>query len=143
MSGARAAGPDGIEGVLLAQPPAFGEADAAAMGQQAFGIASTAARNLGSERDQTFMLLDADGAGLAILKVSNPAEDPATLDMEALVAFHAVRADPGLAVAQPRRSPAAGPATAGSDDAAAYRVRWEHDGLVHWLRAYDLLPGRA
>ena len=53
------------------------------------------------------MLLDAAGDGLAILKVSNPAEDPATLDMEALVAFHAVRADPGLAVAQPRRAPAA------------------------------------
>src|SRR5947209_8443629 len=34
MSGARAAGPDGIDAVLLAQPPAFGEADAAARWEQ-------------------------------------------------------------------------------------------------------------
>src|SRR6186997_2037600 len=98
MSGAAGEARVSIDAVLLAQPPAFSEDAAAAMAHEAFGIAAAGARNLGSERDQTFMLLDAGGEGLAILKVSNPAEDPATLDMEALVAFHAVRADPGLAV---------------------------------------------
>ncbi|WP_426562921.1 aminotransferase class III-fold pyridoxal phosphate-dependent enzyme [Angustibacter sp. McL0619] len=139
MSGAAGGAGSGIDAVLLAKPPAFSEQSAAAMGEAAFGIAAAGARNLGSERDQTFMLLGDDGTGLAILKVSNPAEDPATLDMEALVAFHAVRADPALAVAQPRRSPAALP----DAGAAGFRVRWDHDGDVHWLRVYDLLPGRA
>jgi 4-aminobutyrate aminotransferase-like enzyme/Ser/Thr protein kinase RdoA (MazF antagonist) len=139
MSGTEGARAPGIDAVLLAQPPAFSAPDAAEMARAAFGIDASGARNLGSERDQTFMLTGKDGEGLAVLKVSNPAEDPATLDMEALVAFHAVRTDPGLAVAQPRRSP-----TAGADTGAtAYRVRWDHEGAVHWLRAYDLLPGRA
>ena len=94
-----------IDAVLQAPPPTFSPAEACVLGQQTFGIPAVAARNLGSERDQTFMLLDTADEGLAVLKVSNPAEDPATLDMEALAAFHAATADPGLAIAQPRRAP--------------------------------------
>jgi len=129
----------GIDAVLQSQPPRFSTAEACAIAQQTYGIAATDARNLGSERDQTFMLLDPAGAGLAVLKVSNPAEDPATLDMEALVAFHAVRADPGLAVAQPRRTPGADV----SPGLRAHRAPWTVDGTTYWIRAYDLLPGRA
>ena len=78
-----------------------------------------------------------------MLKVSNPAEDPATLDMEALVALHAVRADPGLAIAQPRRSAAAEAAGAAADDVLARRAHFTAAEGGHWVRAYDLLPGRA
>ncbi len=135
-----------IDAVLLSQPPAFSTEQAVEIGAATFGIRSAAARNLGSERDQTFLLLDAAGTGQAVLKVSNPAEDPATLDMEALVARHAVRADPGLSVAQPRRtahslgSPVGG---AGEDDVTAFRAPWRSGAGQSWVRAYDVLPGRA
>jgi Ser/Thr protein kinase RdoA (MazF antagonist) len=72
--------------------------------------------------------------------VSNPAEDPAMLDMEAMAALHAARCDPGLTVALPRRR--ARPAGDGGG-LAGCRVRWQHDGTGFWVRAYDVLPGRA
>ena len=86
-----------IDSVLQAQPPSYTTAQACEIARATHGLDAADARNLGSERDQTFLLLDSSGAGLAVLKVSNPAEDPATLDMEALVARHAVRADPDSA----------------------------------------------
>ena len=132
-----------IDAVLQAPPPTFSTDQAVQIAAQTFDIGAADARNLGSERDQTFLLLDDAGSGLAVLKVSNPAEDPATLDMEALVALHAVRADPGLAVAQPRLSPAALAAGTGADDVRACRARCEAADGGHWVRAYDLLPGRA
>jgi 4-aminobutyrate aminotransferase-like enzyme/Ser/Thr protein kinase RdoA (MazF antagonist) len=135
-----------IDAVLQAQPPSFSTGEAVQIAGRTFGITAGGARNLGSERDQTFMLLDhagAGGAGLAVLKVSNPAEDPATLDMEALVALHAVRADPGLAVAQPRRTAAALAAEVADDDVLGRRALYLDGGREHWVRAYDLLPGRA
>ena len=143
--------PSVIDEVLQAQPPRFTEEEAARIGADTFGIAAAEARNLGSERDQTFMLLDAAGAGLSVLKVSNPAEAPATLDMEALAAFHAATVLtsqqagtpdgwPPLAVAQPRRSlDAASP----SADPQAFRARLDDGGATYWVRAYDVLPGRA
>ena len=133
-----------IDAVLQAQPPSFSTDEAAQIAARTFGISAAGARNLGSERDQTFMLLDDAGDGLAVLKVSNPAEDPATLDMEALVALHAVRADPGLAIAQPRLTAQSLAAGASDDDVLARRARLHRPGAVgHWVRAYDLLPGRA
>jgi 4-aminobutyrate aminotransferase-like enzyme/Ser/Thr protein kinase RdoA (MazF antagonist) len=132
-----------IDAVLQAPPPTYTPQDACEIAHTTHGLVATDARNLGSERDQTFLLSDASGAGLAVLKVSNPAEDPATLDMEAMVALHAVRADPGLAVAQPRVAPAALAAGAGDDDVLARRALWSADGSHNWVRAYDVLPGRS
>ncbi len=131
-----------IDAVLQAPPPAFSTDEACVIAGQTYGIDASTALNLGSERDQTFLLSDGAGAGLAVMKVSNPAEDPATLDMEALAAFHAHRADPGLAVARPRRAPG-GSGTTPADDPLGYRVRWESATAGCWVRAYDLLPGRS
>ena len=132
-----------IDAVLQAQPPSFSTRDAVRIAEATFAVAAADARNLGSERDQTFLLLDDAGEGLAVLKVSNPAEDPATLDMEAMVALHAVRADPGLAVAQPRLTASALAAGAAADDVLARRALYVGAEGEHWVRAYDLLPGRA
>jgi 4-aminobutyrate aminotransferase-like enzyme/Ser/Thr protein kinase RdoA (MazF antagonist) len=123
----------GIDAVLQAPPPRFSTDDASKIGASVGGGAAAGARNLGSERDQTFMLLDSANAAIAVMKVSNPAEDVATLDMEALVARHAAAADPDLRIAQPRVL------TPGETGAAAYRARWGD----HWIRMYDVLPGRA
>ena len=132
-----------IDAVLQAQPPSFSTEEAAQIATRTFGISAAGARSLGSERDQTFMLLDHAGDGLAVLKVSNPAEDPATLDMEALVALHAVRADPGLAIAQPRLTAQSLAAGESDGDITARRARFTAGSVGHWVRAYDLLPGRA
>jgi 4-aminobutyrate aminotransferase-like enzyme/Ser/Thr protein kinase RdoA (MazF antagonist) len=126
----------GIDAVLRAQPPAFSAEQACEIGRAGFGIEAVAGRSLGSERDQTFLLTGRSGA--AVLKVSNPAEDPAMLDMEAAAALHAAGCDPGLTIALPRRG-----ALPAGDDLAGRRVRWTQAGMSHWTRAYDVLPGRA
>jgi len=134
----------GIDAVLQAPPPLFSAAQACEIGRAAFGIEALSVRSLGSERDQAFLLAGASGAGTAVLKVSNPAEDHAVLDMEALAASHAPRYDPGLTIAQPlRRAHAGGITLAAAGDPSACRVRWQHDGTGYWVRAYDVLPGRT
>ena len=132
----------GIDAVLQAQPPAFTPEQACETGRGTFGIEASGARSLGSERDQAFMLTGPSGSGIAVLKVSNPAEDPAMLDMEAMAALHASRCDPGLAIALPRKRPAHASPLVDGRDLAAFRVRWMHGGAGHWVRAYDVLPGR-
>jgi 4-aminobutyrate aminotransferase-like enzyme/aminoglycoside phosphotransferase (APT) family kinase protein len=100
-----------------------------------FGTTATAARDLGSERDRTFALVDDAGAWLAILKVSNAAEDPHTLDMESEVVQHIAAVDPDLPVAAPRAVPA--------DPDGPRRVTWRHEGRDHWCRLYDVMPGHG
>jgi 4-aminobutyrate aminotransferase-like enzyme/Ser/Thr protein kinase RdoA (MazF antagonist) len=134
----------GIDAVLQAQPPGFSAAQACEIGRAAFGIEALDARSLGSERDQAFLLTGQSGSSAAVLKVSNPAEDPVMLDMEALAALHVVRCDPGLTVALPRM---AGPDQDGlvpdGADVTSRRARWDYCGTGYWVRAYDVLPGRA
>ncbi len=101
-----------FDAVLAAPPPDFDEAAVIAIAERTFGLVVGAARDLGSERDQTFLLLDDAATPRAVMKLSNAAEDPATLDMEALAVHHAARVDPGLPLALPWRVPAARPAMA-------------------------------
>ena len=124
--------------VLAATPPDFDEAAVIEVAAETFGVDAAGARDLGSERDQTFLLLDAADAPIAVMKLSNPAEDAATLDMEALAVLHASRVDPGLPLAIPWPSPGA----ADLEGAAAFRVTIERDDGIHHVRMYDVLPGR-
>lgn len=128
---------DTIDAVLTAAPPRFDEAEACAIGGTCFGIATNGAVNLGSERDQTF-LLTRNREPLAVLKVSNTAESTATLDMEALVVRHIARVDPSLRVAQPLMRLAAEDA----DDPLSYRAQTGGAQPPHWCRAYPVIPGR-
>ena len=106
------------------------------------------ARDPGSERDRTFALEDVAGRPECILKVSNPSEDPEVLDMEAEAALHVTAVDPGLHVAVPRRAreprgrEGAGPASPGGD-VAGLRAAWWDGEVAHWVRLYDVLPGRS
>jgi 4-aminobutyrate aminotransferase-like enzyme len=81
-----------FDAILASRPPGFSEEDAIAIAARTFALAPATARNLGSERDQTFLLTGGLGEGLAIMKISNAAENPATLDMEALGVLPRVRA---------------------------------------------------
>jgi 4-aminobutyrate aminotransferase-like enzyme/Ser/Thr protein kinase RdoA (MazF antagonist) len=123
--------------VLEAVPPRFSNEQALEIAATAFGVTANAARDLGSERDQAFMLLGSDGAGSAVMKVSNPGEASGTLDMEALAALHIKAVDPGLPVAVPWRAPVAG----GALDPSSYRARFEHERGGNWVRMYDVIPG--
>ena len=91
--------PTGFDAVLAASPPDLDERAVLDIAARTFGVPAAAARDLGSERDRTFLLSDGGSAPLAVMKLSNAAEDPATLDMEALAVLHAASVDPGLPLA--------------------------------------------
>ncbi len=114
-----------MDSVLTGATPRLTAADAVEIAATLFGVRARAAKDLGSERDRTFRLDD-----VAILKVSNAAEDPAVLDMEAAAALHVTAVDPGLRVALPRTPIAAD---------GLLRARWRD----HWVRLYDVLPGHS
>ena len=120
-----------VDPVLLAPSPPCSNDDALAIAA-GFGLNATAARDLGSERDRTFLLTDAAVQGLAVVKVSNSAESIDTLDMEADIVTHIGRVDPGLAVARPWRAPN-----------GLHRLAWESPLGVHWARMYDVIAGHA
>ena len=94
-----------MDQVLRTPPPPVDVATAPAVAAATFGIEADSAIDLGSERDRAFLLHGVGALGevmpIAVMKVSNVAEHPDVLDMEAAVAFHALMVDPTLPVAQP------------------------------------------
>jgi len=84
--------------VLEASPPGFTADEAARIAAEVFGVDGSAS-DLGSERDQAFLLEDDDAGG--VLKISNSGEDPAALDLEEAAIAHVAAIDPDLPVARP------------------------------------------
>jgi 4-aminobutyrate aminotransferase-like enzyme len=126
-----------VDEVLTAAPPSFTDAEAAALAADLFGVDGSAVA-VESERDQTFLI---DGDPPAVLKISNAAEEPARLDMEALAAQRVAHVDPGIPVALPWLVPGT---RHDPGDAAAYRAETHGPGgTTHHVRLYDRLPGRA
>jgi Ser/Thr protein kinase RdoA (MazF antagonist) len=82
--------------VLEAKAPAFSNEEAEGVAKRFFGV-SGSARALGSERDQNFQLRSADGREY-VLKIANPAEDPAVLDFQTQALLRIARVDPELPV---------------------------------------------
>jgi 4-aminobutyrate aminotransferase-like enzyme/Ser/Thr protein kinase RdoA (MazF antagonist) len=116
------------DNVLEAPPPRFTADEVATIAAALFGLEGTAT-DLGSERDQTF-LID-DGAEGGVLKISNLAEDPAVLDLECEALLHIGRVDPELPVARQRLSLA--------DE---YRPTWDGEDGPHFVRLFERLHGR-
>jgi 4-aminobutyrate aminotransferase-like enzyme/Ser/Thr protein kinase RdoA (MazF antagonist) len=83
-------------GVLEAKAPDFSVAEAEGIASRIFGIRGSA-RALVSERDQNFQLRASDGRDY-VLKISNPAEDPAVLDFQTQALLHIARVAPELPV---------------------------------------------
>jgi 4-aminobutyrate aminotransferase-like enzyme/Ser/Thr protein kinase RdoA (MazF antagonist) len=123
-----------MDQVLRTPPPPVDTSTAPAVAAATFGIEAGGAIDLGSERDRAFLLHGVGTLGevmpIAVMKVSNAAEHPDVLDMEASVAFHALMVDPTLPVAEPY------PARDGR-----YRAEWASPEGTHWVRMYDLMPG--
>jgi len=125
-----------VDEVLTAPPPTFTDEEAAALARQLFGVEGVAT-SVHSERDQAFLI---EGDRPSVLKVSNAAEDPARLDLEAAAAQRVAHIDPEIPVALPWLVPGA---PQPPEDPAAYRAAIEGPEGTHHVRMYDRLPGRA
>lgn len=118
--------------VLEATPPRFSPEEVAQIAADLFGLDGVAT-NLGSERDQTFLI---DGpAGSGVVKISNSGEDAATVDLEAEAILHIARVDETLPVARLR-------AVSTELGAAAYRATVEGPEGTHFVRLFERLHGR-
>jgi 4-aminobutyrate aminotransferase-like enzyme/Ser/Thr protein kinase RdoA (MazF antagonist) len=116
---------------LEAAPPVISSDEAERITAERFGIRGTA-DPLGSERDQNTRITTASGDGY-VLKISNPAEDPAFVDMQTQAMLHIARTDPGLPVM--RLIPAS--------DGAQHVDVTAGDGRSHIVRLVTLMPGRT
>ncbi len=92
-----------MSSTLQAKAPAFSIKEAAGIAQRAFGIQASA-HPLDSERDQNFRLRAQDGSEW-VLKIANPAEEPAILDMQTQAMLHMARVDPGLGIPRVKTTP--------------------------------------
>jgi 4-aminobutyrate aminotransferase-like enzyme/Ser/Thr protein kinase RdoA (MazF antagonist) len=101
--------------VLETSPPSFTAEEVAAIAANLFDLHGEV-RDLGSERDQTFLVGD------GVLKISNTGEDPAILDLEAKALAHIARVDPELPIARQKDSGTSG---------------------GHLIRLFDRMPGRS
>jgi 4-aminobutyrate aminotransferase-like enzyme/Ser/Thr protein kinase RdoA (MazF antagonist) len=125
-----------VDRVLTAPPPTFSEEEASALAREPFGLEGVAV-SVASERDQAWLI---DGDRPAVLKISNAAEDPQQLDLEARAAQRVAQIEPELPVALPWLVPRT-PYDIG--DPQAYRAPIRRDGDTHYARMYDRLPGRT
>jgi 4-aminobutyrate aminotransferase-like enzyme/Ser/Thr protein kinase RdoA (MazF antagonist) len=119
--------------------PAFTADDALAIAARVFGVEGLASP-LSSERDQAFLVDDGAGGG-GVLKISNAAERPAVIDMEAAAVMHALTVDPDLPVARPLARRGAAAPDAGPE---AFRSIVQGTGSArHIVRMFERLPGAA
>ena len=118
------------ETVLEAQPPAFSTQEAEAIARRAFDIEASA-HALDSERDQNFQLRATDGNDW-VLKIANPAENPALLDMQTQALLHIARVEPSLPVPRVKATP---------DGARFYEIDGP-DGRRFIVRLLSFLPGQ-
>jgi len=119
----------GAKGVLEAKAPAFSIDQAVEIAQQAFDIQASA-HALDSERDQNFHLRAKEGSEW-VLKIANPAEDPAILDMQSQALLHIAQADPGFAIPRVKTTP----------DGALFHQIDGPDGRRFIVRVLSFLPG--
>ena len=118
--------------VLESSPPRFSEDEVARIAAELFGLEGRAT-NLGSERDQTFLI--EGSADAAVVKLSNLAESPATLDLETEAIRHIALVDPDLPVAQPR-------VVSRALGAAAFRTTVDGPDGTHFVRLFERARGR-
>ena len=117
--------------VLEAQAPAFSAEEAEAIAQRVFDIEASA-HLLDSERDQNFRLRALDGNEW-VLKIANPAENPALLDMQTQALLHIAQVDPNLPIPRVKMTP----------DGAPFHEIDAADGRRSIIRVLSFLPGQS
>jgi 4-aminobutyrate aminotransferase-like enzyme/Ser/Thr protein kinase RdoA (MazF antagonist) len=118
------------ESVLEARAPEFSSEEAEAFARRAFNIQASALP-LDSERDQNFRLR-ADDGNEWVLKIANPAEDPAVLDLQTQALLHIARVDPSLSI----------PRIRATTDSALFQEIDGTDGRRSIVRVLSYLPGQ-
>lgn len=103
---------------------------ALALVRQHYGFEVRATRLTG-ERDENFRLTAADGAEY-VLKIANPAENPAETDLQAAALLHIEKVDPSLPCPRVLRNRTGGTHVAFGDERGAQRT----------ARLLTFLPGR-
>jgi 4-aminobutyrate aminotransferase-like enzyme/Ser/Thr protein kinase RdoA (MazF antagonist) len=121
-----------VSSVLEATPPRFSAEEVARVAAELFGLEGKA-RDLGSERDQTFLVEGAERSG--VVKISNLGEQSDTLDLEAEAILHVSRVDPDLPVARPLV------VSLGEPGAAAHRTTVAGPDGTHFVRLFERLHG--
>lgn len=119
------------ESVLEAPAPDFSIRQAEVIARQIFDIEAVA-KPLASERDQNFRLSTPEGDEW-VLKIANPAEDRAILDLQTRALAHIAHADPELRV--PR-------VMATADGIAMHEIE-DDRGRRFITRILSFLPGRT
>jgi len=118
-------------GPLASMPPGFGEETADRILREHFGVTVSSLAPLAGERDQNFRVDTADGRGL-LFKISNPADDLSTVEMQTAALRHIERVDPSLPVMRTV------PGSAGGSWAEAVGP----DGRTYPVRLFTFLPGQ-
>jgi len=116
--------------VLEAKAPAFTTAEAERIAKRGFGVVGEA-ECLRSERDQNFHLRTREGREW-VLRISNPAEDPAVVDFQTRALLHIARVDPELAIPHLLTTP---------DGSPTHEVDGP-DGRRFITRMLSFLPGK-
>lgn len=91
-----------VESVLKAKAPTFSVKEAEAIALKVYNIKASA-HPLDSERDQNFRLQSGDGSEW-VLKIANPAENGALLEMQTQALLHITKVDPSLAIPHVRKT---------------------------------------
>lgn len=118
------------DGLLTAPKPSFDDEAVAALLDDAYGVQGSLSE-LGGERDQNVRVDATDGESY-VLKISNPAEEPAALDLQTEALRHVQRTAPDLPVMELVSTTDGEPWTAVESDA----------GQTHLVRLFTLVPGR-
>jgi len=116
---------------LASAPPAFGDEEAGKILAASFGVTG-ALTALAGERDQNFRVDAGDGRRF-LFKISNPADSPPILGMQAAALRHIEQVDPGLPVMRTL------PGAAGEPWVAVPGP----DGRAYPARLFTFLPGRT
>jgi 4-aminobutyrate aminotransferase-like enzyme/Ser/Thr protein kinase RdoA (MazF antagonist) len=121
--------PTGTDPLVVA-PPTFDVSTAEQIAERYFGKRG-AVTELGGERDQNFHVDTPDGDGY-VLKISSPADDASTLDLQTQALRHVSRTDPDLPVMEIVPTVDGSPWTTVDDG-----------GESHLARMFTLVPGRT
>lgn len=119
-----------IAEVMTTAAPPMPHDTASRLALEHFGVSVAAIKPLDSERDQNFYLKGADGAEY-VLKIANPAEDPAVTNLQTSALLHIAAADPACPV--PRVFTSRG---------GAPEVKIIRDGCAQVMRLLSFMPGK-
>ncbi|USZ73715.1 aminotransferase class III-fold pyridoxal phosphate-dependent enzyme [Natronosalvus halobius] len=114
---------------FIVQPPTLEEQQAARIAEHEFGKQGTVTE-LGGERDQNFRIDVGDGEAY-VLKISSPADDVSSLDLQTEALRHVHRIDPDLPVMEPV------PTVDGSSWTSV------DDGETYFVRMFTHVSGRT